>query len=171
MKFKISLSVVILSMIFSLISCQGTQEQAEQLEQEKPVPVMDMAQVQQAIDEANVKFGEAVRAGDASALASLYSEDARLLPPNFEMIQGREGVQAYWAGGLQMGIKDVVLTTVDVMEMGDMVCEIGKAEVTVQPEGMETIQDVGKYVVIWKKAADGVWKLYVDIWNTNLSLQ
>ena len=171
MKFKILLSIVILFMGFSLISCQGTQEQAEQLEQEKPVPVMDLAQVRQEIEEANVKFGEASRAGDAAALASLYAEDARLLPPNSEMIQGREGVEAYFAGGFQMGIKDIVLTTVDLMAMGDMACEIGKAELTVQPEGMDAIQDTGKYVVIWKKATDGAWKLFIDIWNTDLPLQ
>jgi uncharacterized protein (TIGR02246 family) len=171
MKSKIFLSFLILSISFFLISCQGTQEQAEQVEQEETVPVMDMAQVRQAIEGANVKFGEAARAGDASGLASLYAEDARLLPPNSEMIQGREGIEAFWAGGFQMGIKDVMLTTMEVMIMGDMVCEIGKAEVTIQPEGMEVIQDVAKYVVIWKKATDGVWKLYVDIWNTNLPLQ
>lgn len=171
MKFKVFLSIFILFMGISLISCNETQEQAEQLEQAEPVPVMDMAQVRQSIEEANVKFGEAARSGDATALASLYAEDARLLPPNSEMIQGREGVEAYWAGGFQMGIKDVVLTTVDVMGMGDMVCEIGRANAIIQPEGQEAIEDIAKYVVIWKKATDGAWKLYVDIWNTSLPLQ
>ena len=154
----------------SLVSCNGTQEQAEQLEQEKPVPVMDMAQVQQAIEEANIKFGEAVRLGDAAALAGLYTEDAKLLPPNSEMIQGREGIETFWGGGLQMGIQDVILTTVEVLGMGDVVCEIGTYDLTIQPEGMDAIKDIGKYVVIWKKTADGSWKLHVDIWNTNSPL-
>ena len=171
MKFKIFFMVVVLFLCAFLISCKGTQEQVEQLEQEEPVPVMDMAQVRQSIEEANVKFGDASRAGDATALASLYAEDARILPPNSEMIQGREGVEAYWAAGFQMGVKDIVLTTIDVMAMGEMVCEIGKAEVTIEPEGMEAIQDIGKYVVIWKKTADGAWKLYVDIWNSSLPAQ
>jgi ketosteroid isomerase-like protein len=57
------------------------------------------------------------------------------------------------------------------MEMGDMVCEIGRANITIQPEGQEAIEDIVKYVVIWKKTADGAWKLYVDIYNTNLPLQ
>ena len=165
MKSKIFLMIFILFLGISLISCNGTQEQAE------PEQVMDLAQVRQSIEEANVKLGEAARSGDAAALASLYAADAKLLPPNSEMIQGREGVEAYWAGGFQMGIKDVVLTTVDVMIMGDMVCEIGKAKVTIQPEGMDEIQDIAKYVVIWKNSTDGAWKLYVDIWNTSLPLQ
>jgi uncharacterized protein (TIGR02246 family) len=171
MKFKAFLMMFVLILSVFLISCKGTQEQVEQLEQEEPVPVMDMAQVRQSIEEANVKLGDAVRAGDAAALAGLYTEDAKLLPPNSEMIQGREGVEAFWAGGIQMGIKDVVLTTVDIMGMGDMVCEIGKATVTLQPEEGEAMEDIGKYVVIWKKTADGTWKLHVDIWNTNLPAQ
>ncbi len=168
MKFKVFCMIFVLCVGISLISCNGTQEQAEQ---EEPEQVMDLAQVRQSIEEANVKFSEAARSGDATALASFYTEDARLLPPNSEMIQGREGVEAFWAGGFQMGIKEIVLTTVDIMEMGDMVCEIGRANITIQPEGQEAIEDIVKYVVIWKKTADGAWKLYVDIYNTNLPLQ
>jgi uncharacterized protein (TIGR02246 family) len=168
MKFRVLLTIVILAIAFTLISCQGTQEQTEKLEQEKPIPVMDMTQVRQAIEEANVKFGEAVRLSDATAIVGLYTEDAKLLPPNSDMVQGREGIEAFWGGGLQMGIKDAVLTTVEVLGMGDMVCEIGNYDLTVQPEGQEAMKDNGKYLVIWKKARDGTWKLHVDIWNTSL---
>lgn len=168
MRFKIFLLAAILAMGFSMISCQGTEEQAELLEQEEPVPVMDMAQVRQAVEEANARLGEAIRMGDAAAVAALYTEDAKLLPPNSEMIQGREGIEAFWGGGIQMGIKDVVLTTVEVLRMGDMVCEIGQYDLTIQPEGQEAMKDNGKYVVIWKHASDGTWELYVDIWNTSM---
>jgi uncharacterized protein (TIGR02246 family) len=165
MRFKVFLSLFILFLSFSLISCKGTQEEAVQEE------VMDLAQVRQSIEGANVKFGEAVRMGDAAALAGLYTDDARLLPPNSEMIAGKDGIEAFWGGGLQMGIKDAVLTTVDVLGMGDMVCEIGKYNLTIQPEGQDAFEDSGKYLVIWKKAADGTWKLHVDIWNTSLPAQ
>ena len=160
-------------MVFPLVfllcltfGCQKAEEAAEEVMAEQPV--MDLAQVRLAIDAANVRFGEAVRSADAAALASLYTEDARILPPNSEMIQGREGIEAYWAGGFQMGIKDIVLTAVDVIGMGDMVCEIGKAVVAIQPEGMDAIEDIAKYLVVWKKDVDGTWKLHVDIWNTSL---
>ncbi len=166
---KLLTAIPLVLLLCLTFSCQKAEEAAEEVMVEQPV--MDMAQVRQAIGEANVKFGEAVRMGDAAVLASLYTEDARLLPPNSEMIQGREGVEAYWAGGFQMGIKDIVLTTVEVMGMGDMVCEIGKAVVSIQPEGMDAIEDIAKYLVVWKKGVDGTWKLHVDIWNTSLPAQ
>jgi uncharacterized protein (TIGR02246 family) len=165
-----------LFMVFPLVfllcltfSCQQAEEAAEEVMAEQPV--MDLAQVRQSIEEANVRFGEAARLGDATALAMLYTEDARILPPNSEMIQGREGIEAFWGGGFQMGIKDIVLTTVEVLGMGDMVCEIGNAQVSIQPEGMDAIEDMAKYLVVWKKGEDGMWRLHVDIWNTSLPAQ
>jgi uncharacterized protein (TIGR02246 family) len=165
-----------LFMVFPLVfllcltfSCQQAEEAAEEVMAEQPV--MDLAQVRQSIEEANVRFGEAARLGDATALAMLYTEDARILPPNSEMIQGREGIEAFWGGGFQMGIKDIVLTTVEVLGMGDMVCEIGNAQVSIQTEGMDAIEDMAKYLVVWKKGEDGMWRLHVDIWNTSLPAQ
>jgi ketosteroid isomerase-like protein len=32
------------------------------------------------------------------------------------------------------------------------------------------VTDHGKYVAVWKKQADGNWKVAVDIWNTDLPL-
>ena len=128
---------------------------------------MHMAQIRQAIETANGKFGEAVRKGDGAALAALYTDDAKLLPPNGEMIRGRDGIKANWTGGLKMGIKDAVLTTLEILGLGGQVCEIGRYDLTIKPEGQGAVKDVGKYVVVWKQAADGTWKLLIDIWNTS----
>ncbi len=162
-KLLIILSLVLL-FCFS-VGCQQGEDVAEEVkaEQEESKEVMALAQERQSIAEANIKFGEAIRSGDATALASLYTEDTRLLEPMGGLIQGREGVEAYWARAFQMGIKEIVLTTVDIMNMDDMICEFGKAYLTIKPEGQDEIKDVGRYLVIWKKAADGTWKMYVDI--------
>ena len=131
-----------------------------------PAKSEDIAQVRAAIEAGNLKFGEAVRKGDAAAIAALYSEDATILPPDSTMIKGRQAIQASWNGSLQMGIKDAVLTTVDVFGAGDYAYEIGKVLLTVQPSGQAAMQLEGKYVVVWKKAASGSWQLHVDIWNS-----
>jgi hypothetical protein len=41
-----------------------------------------------AIKAANEKFMSAFKAGDAGAIAALYTEDAKLLPPNSELMTG-----------------------------------------------------------------------------------
>jgi uncharacterized protein (TIGR02246 family) len=170
---KLCMILPLVLILCFMVGCQQGEEVAEEgmAEQEEPKEVLDVPLVRQLIEEANVKFGEAVRSSDASALASYYTEDATLLPPpNAPIIKGREGIEAYWATGFQMGLKDVVLTTVEVMAMGDMVCEIGEADATFHPEGMDAFKDKGKYLVIWKNV-DGAWKLHVDIYNSSLPAQ
>jgi len=159
--------VMVIPLVFLLCVTFGCQT-AEEVAEDVAEAAIDMAQVRLAIEAANAKLSEAVRAGDSTTMASYYTEDARLLPPNSEMIEGREGIEAFWAGGFQMGIKDVILTTVDVMGMGDLVCEVGTAKMSIQPEGMDAMEDRGKYLVIWKKGDDGMWRLHVDIWNSSL---
>jgi uncharacterized protein (TIGR02246 family) len=103
--------------------------------------------------------------GDAASVAALYTDDATLMPPNSEMVQGKQGVQDFWSGAIQMGTKDVALTTVEVGGSGDTAYEIGKYTLKIQPAGQEATTGSGKYLVVWKRQADGTWKLHVDIWN------
>jgi len=159
---KILTIIPLVILLCFTFSCQKVDEVAEAAQEEQK-EVMALAQERQAIAEANIKFGEVFSSGDAVALASLYTEDAWLISQTGDMFKGREGVEAFWAGAFQMGMKEVVLTTVDVMRMDDMIGEFGKADLTIKPEGQDEIKDVVKYLVIWKKAADGTWKLYADI--------
>jgi len=131
-----------------------------------PQPPMDMAQVRQAIEAADAKFCEAFNAGDAAALAALYTEDGMMMPPNHEMLQGKAAIEEYGTALASMGVTGLSLTTVEVMQAGDMVVELAKYTVTI-PGGLE---DSGKSIVIWKKDADGSWKLHRDIWNSSLPL-
>jgi uncharacterized protein (TIGR02246 family) len=131
-----------------------------------PQPQMDMAQMRQAVEASNAKFCEAFNAGDAAALAAMYTEDAIVMPPNQEMAQGTNALQQTFGGFFSMGAANLALTTSDVMGSGDLVVETGKYNIAL-PGG---IQDSGKYLVVWKKAADGSWKLHRDIWNSSLPL-
>lgn len=136
-----------------------------------PKEEMDVEKVRMAIEEGCLKFGEAVRQGDATALAALYTDDATLLPPDSEMIKGGQGIEEFWNGLMQMGMNNAVLTTEDVFGSGDLAYEIGKAIITIQPEGQEPMEQEVKYVVVWNKTADGSWKLHVDIWNSSMPAQ
>ena len=124
--------------------------------------------VRQKIQSANGKFGESIRTGNASAVGALYTDDALLMPPNTEMIRGRDGTTKFWAGAIKMGVKDAILSTVELHQQGDMVEEVGNYTLKIQPEGQAPFEDRGKYVVLWKMGDDGVWRLHRDIWNSSL---
>ncbi len=116
---------------------------------------MDIALVKEAITKGNLKFGEAVRQGNSAAIGNLYTDDASILPPNGEMIRGKPAITALWMSHLGMGLKEAVLTTVEVHGMGDLACEVGKYALKIQPAGHPVIEDSGKYVVLWKNQPDG----------------
>jgi len=141
-----------LTLSLVLISCSATEK-------------MDTAALRQAIEAENAKFVAAFNSQDAAGVAALYTENARILPPNSEMIQGRQNIEKALAAEFQMGFKDLSLTTTEVEGNGDTAYEIGKYSGTLQPEGQEGITVSGKYVVIWKRQADGRWQLDTDIWN------
>jgi uncharacterized protein (TIGR02246 family) len=134
----------------------------------QPVAAED---VRKAVEAGNAKWIAAFNQGDAAAVAALYTEGATLMPPNSEMIEGREGVQNFWHGAIQSGLKNASLTTVAVQASGETAYEIGKFSLTAHAQGQDPQVVSGKYVVVWQKGSDGAWKLHVDIWNSNMPAQ
>jgi uncharacterized protein (TIGR02246 family) len=102
--------------------------------------------------------------GDAAGLAALYTENGQILPPNSDFVTGRQAIQAFWQGAMDMGIKSVKLETVEVEGYGDTAIEVGKY--TLSGEAGQVL-DTGKYIVIFKQV-DGQWKLHRDIFNSSM---
>jgi uncharacterized protein (TIGR02246 family) len=124
-----------------------------------------MEEVRETIIANNQKFSEAFKRGDATGVASLYTEDARLLPPDAPMSSGTESIRQFWEGAMGMGIKEAALETLEVKPCGEHACEIGRFTLIIENGSGERAKHTGKYVVLWKHAGDD-WKLDVDIWNT-----
>jgi len=117
------------------------------------------------IKEANKAFIETRNSGDPEALSMLYTIDAKLLPANNALINGREAIKAYWTEGMAQASSELALETITANGYGDLAIEEGRYKVKV---GSEEV-DMGKYIVIWKKE-EGQWKLHQDIWNSDLPL-
>ena len=124
----------------------------------------DIAAVRRAVDEANRRFEDGFSRGDpASGAREVYAADARVLPPDGEMVRGRDNIAQFWtAAAQQMGVRRVELQTVELEPMGDHAYEIGRATLTLGGGQQAKV----KYVVIWKQEG-GRWKIQVDTWNSN----
>jgi uncharacterized protein (TIGR02246 family) len=120
-----------------------------------------------AITQANARFQEAIGRGDAEAIAALYTESAQVLPPNGAPVQGPADIRAFWAGAIQSGIKGGRLETLDVETGGDIAVETGRYQLILQPPGGAQMTDEGKYLVVWRRQADGSWKLHRDMFSSN----
>jgi uncharacterized protein (TIGR02246 family) len=117
-----------------------------------------------AIEQVNTLFSEAIARGDAQAIAKLYTEDAMLLPERGELVKGRQAIGEFWKTAMDGGVKSVTVTTLDVGGSGDLAHEVGTVLLTLQAEGRPPATASAKFVVVWKREADG-WKIHRDIWN------
>jgi ketosteroid isomerase-like protein len=131
-----------------------------------PMPTLDS--IQRAMQSTNELFNtEVFGKRNFAALDDIYTRGARILPPGAPMISGREAIKKFWTDLVQSAnAKSATLSSVDVMQAGDGVVEIGKATLTVEPSGQSATQMEVKYVVYWQQE-DGRWKWHVDIWNPN----
>jgi uncharacterized protein (TIGR02246 family) len=108
-------------------------------------------------------FANALNDGDIEALAQMYTEDARLMPPNSEMMMGRDAVRMMFGGMYEAGVR-VELETVEAMVSGDMGYRVGTYRLT-GPDG--SFVDKGKYIEI-RKNVGGEWLITNDTWNSDL---
>lgn len=121
------------------------------------------AAVRKAIVAASAEFSAAFARGDGAGVAALYSESAQVFQPNGNIINGRAAIQTFWQGGIDSGLKQAKLETVEVYGTGALVAEVGTYSVL---GGNGEVLDSGKYIVLWKREK-GKWRLYRDIWNSN----
>ena len=115
----------------------------------------------ESIESSNQAFAAAFLRGDAEAVAELYTKDAELLPPGAGVVAGRVAIAAFWKGAIDAGVKDLVLTTVQVESAGDLAYEVGTVRIVAKDD--QVSED--RYLVVWKRE-NGKWQLHRDIWNS-----
>lgn len=113
-----------------------------------------------ALDES---WEAALNAGDVDALVALYTDDARLLPPNVERGQGREAIAAAFGEMVSAGLTGE-LETIEARVAGDIGYTVGTYSLK-GPDGAEV--DRGKYMATWRPVG-GEWRMSNDTWNSDM---
>jgi uncharacterized protein (TIGR02246 family) len=125
-----------------------------------------------AIKAQNARYMAAYRARDVAAVTALHTEDGTVIAPNRERAKGLDAIHAFLADEMGLGPGEIELTSVEVTSLNqDTAYEIGQYKLTIDVVGGTPIEDLGDYVVIWKRGDDDVWRMHVDIWNTKLPLE
>src|SRR5215216_6356798 len=106
--------------------------------------------------------------GDSAAMASYYAVDAKLMAQDEEIIEGRPAIERFFRTTCE------VERTIDVQEV-EASCGLGyvRGVVTLRipaAEGQAT-KITFKYVTLWRREAEGGWRLLVDISNRNAPLK
>ena len=125
------------------------------------------AEVRRIIDRRNAEICRAYAAGDADAVASIFSEDCWQMPPNAPPNIGRAAVREYWAEATRWGHWDFLIEAREVMVSGETAAERGAYTLRLgagpeAPAGFEPQEDSGNYLVVWRREADGEWRAFWD---------
>ena len=114
------------------------------------------------------QFHQQVQSGDLDRIVSQYADDAVVMPPNDSTLYGLAEVRAWWEEYFQyFRIASSVETERETTVADDQMFERTSVSITIVPkESGARIQDDMRTLTIWKRQADGSWKLHRDIWNS-----
>ena len=126
--------------------------------------------IEQDLRDLDAKWSAAAAAKDVDKTVSYYSEDAVVMPPNAPSAKTRETIRTAWKEMLTTPGAAIrwKAAKVEVAKAGDLACVSGTYEETMTEASGKPVKDHGKYVAIFKKQADGTWKVVADIWNSDL---
>ena len=121
--------------------------------------------IEQDLRDLDAKWSAAAGAKDVDKTVSFYSDDAMVLPPNQSMVTSKTGIRNLWKGFLDT-LTDISwkTTRVETAKSGDMGYLIGTYAMTMK----DGTKDTGKYCEVWKKQADGKWKVAADMFSSDL---
>jgi ketosteroid isomerase-like protein len=103
----------------------------------------------------------AFNGGDAAGVARMYAEEARLMPPNSDILEGRAAIEPFIEGFIQTGAK-LSFELLTVHETPSVCVAVGRY--TMDIPGAP--QDRGKFIEVWAPQ-NGGWRIVEDIFNSS----
>jgi len=132
---------------------------------------MNHSQPAEGLDQARQAFSAAVARRDARAAAAAYAEQARLLPPLVDLVEGRDQILAFWQAGVDSGIAGVDLQPFECIELPGVAYEVGRYAISTSVEASDTsghvfdsarVVERGRYLTV-HRLIDGRWQRAVEM--------
>ncbi len=122
----------------------------------------------EAINSLRDEFIGLDNASDAAGLASLYTNDAVLMPPNQAAVTGNQAIESWFQTTFDQFTTEFTVASEELEVVGDWAFDWGAYMTALTPKaGGEPTEDRGKYIVILRKQVDGSWRIAHDIWNSD----
>lgn len=160
---KIALLSSSLLIGFTMLSSCKNADTSKTTKEKETKSTFDLTIAKKEIEEANRNFMDLVAKGDSIGLANSYTADAKFMNAGAPAFVGRKNIQSAMSEIVKSGITKVDLRLKEVFGTEDLIAEEGELTLFVKDKAVAE----EKYIVLWKKE-DGKWKLFRDIFNSNL---
>jgi ketosteroid isomerase-like protein len=151
--------------LFAFTSCGDKTSKSADAENKTNEQSFDLAAAKKVVEEGNQSLMDLLKKGDSTGFANLYCSDAKIMAPEGPPVAGRDAIRSLIGSFVNIGLTDMSLKTIDVWGSEALVGEEGTVRFAFK-DGKE--YDHGKYIVLWKME-DGKWKLFRDIFNTDVA--
>lgn len=134
-----------------------------------PKPVVDTrAADEKAIRELEAQWVKDIAAKDLDKDVAHYDNDASFLLPNMAIVNGKTAITGVHKEMLADSnlVLEFTAAKVEVAKSGDLAYSQGAYTMTTtNPKTKKVGTEVGKYITVYKKQADGGWKAVEDMLN------
>ena len=127
---------------------------------------VDVAKERKALMDADTQFARDTAERGVEGWVSWFTDDGTMYPPARDAIEGRAAIREQMGdlydprsgqGGLRLDWQPI---RAEVSESGELGWTTGTSKV-VTTAGMRQ----GRYITVWRKQADGNWKVWADLGN------
>ncbi|WP_349369095.1 nuclear transport factor 2 family protein [Salinarimonas sp.] len=120
------------------------------------------------MDAVRSEYEAAFNAGEAGRLAGLYAENAIVLPPDYAVVETREGVESYLAELLdQRRATDLAITSIEDRQIDGAYLDVGTYEMTVAGPSGQDVRVGGDYASLVEQV-EGEWFITRHVMNLDM---
>ena len=103
------------------------------------------------------RWSAALSEGDGVRAAAVHTDDALLLPPEGDVVSGRQAIERFWRSGIDIGLRAVELEPLERRGTGPTVYEHGRYRMDLEQANGERTVERGPYLLVHTQADDGTW--------------
>ncbi len=123
-----------------------------------------------AVRAADIAWEKAFSSKNLAGAVAFVESTGSILPPNAPIATGPAAVRALFDGFYALPALNLHWqpTSVEAARSGDLAYSSGTYAMTFHGPSGKPLADRGKYVTVWRKQADGSWKVVQDVFNSDL---
>ena len=105
---------------------------------------------------------------DINLILNVFTDDAILMPPNDTTVFGKDEIRSWWEDYFSFfRITSVKETERQMTVVGNQAFDRQSFSVTIVPKerGARILDDI-RSLIVWRREADGTWRIAQQIWNS-----